>query len=155
MIDPIADMMANQTIHQVGQLSETAFLVSSIVKVLVIFLVVLVTVAMLTLLERKVSAWMQDRLGPNRVGPGGLLQPAADGLKNILKEETSPAQANAAFFRLAPMLSITPAMVSSSPILPIELWKACAWPWNWPSTVVGMLISSRAWLMAVTASDRL
>ena len=112
MIDPIADMMANQTIHQVGQLSETAFLVSSIVKVLVIFLVVLVTVAMLTLLERKVSAWMQDRLGPNRVGPGGLLQPAADGLKNILKEETSPAQANAAFFRLAPMLSITPAMVT-------------------------------------------
>jgi NADH-quinone oxidoreductase subunit H len=112
MIDPIADMMANQTVHQVGQLSETAFLVSSIVKVLVIFLVVLVTVAMLTLLERKVSAWMQDRLGPNRVGPGGLLQPAADGLKNILKEETSPAQANAAFFRLAPMLSITPAMVT-------------------------------------------
>ena len=112
MIDPIADMMANQTVHQVGQLSETAFLVSSIVKVLVIFVAVLVTVAMLTLLERKVSAWMQDRLGPNRVGPGGLLQPAADGLKNILKEETSPAQANAAFFRLAPMLSITPAMVT-------------------------------------------
>jgi NADH-quinone oxidoreductase subunit H len=112
MIDPIADMMANQTVHQVGQLSETAFLVSSIVKVLVIFLVVLVTVAMLTLLERKVSAWMQDRLGPNRVGPGGLLQPAADGLKNILKEETSPVEANRTFFRLAPMLSITPAMVT-------------------------------------------
>jgi NADH-quinone oxidoreductase subunit H len=73
---------------------------------------VLVIVAMLTLMERKVSAWMQDRLGPNRVGPGGLLQPAADGLKNILKEETNPAEANRVFFTLAPMLSIIPAMVT-------------------------------------------
>lgn len=112
MTDPMAAMLANQPIHQVGQLSETAFLVSSILKVLIVFVVVLVVVAMLTLLERKVSAWMQDRLGPNRVGPGGLLQPAADGLKNILKEETSPVEANRAFFRLAPMLSITPAMVT-------------------------------------------
>jgi NADH-quinone oxidoreductase subunit H len=112
MTDPMAAMLANQPIHQVGQLSETAFLVSSILKVLIVFVVVLVVVAMLTLLERKVSAWMQDRLGPNRVGPGGLLQPAADGLKNILKEETSPVEANRTFFRLAPMLSITPAMVT-------------------------------------------
>ena len=43
---------------------------------------------MLTLAERKISAWIQDRQGPNRVGPGGLLQPAADGLKNFMKEET-------------------------------------------------------------------
>jgi NADH-quinone oxidoreductase subunit H len=112
MTDPMAAMLANQPIHQVGQLSGTAFLVSSILKVLIVFVVVLVVVAMLTLLERKVSAWMQDRLGPNRVGPRGLLQPAADGLKNILKEETSPVEANSAFFRLAPMLSITPAMVT-------------------------------------------
>src|SRR5688500_18501121 len=94
------------------ELSTEAYMYTSIVKLLIIFVAVLVIVAMLTLLERKVSAWMQDRLGPNRVGPGGLLQPAADGLKNILKEETNPAEANRVFFTLAPMLSITPAMIT-------------------------------------------
>jgi NADH-quinone oxidoreductase subunit H len=64
------------------------------------------------LLERKISAWMQDRLGPNRVGPGGLAQPLADGAKNILKEESNPGQSHRAFFTLAPMLAITPAMVT-------------------------------------------
>src|SRR5690606_28498737 len=76
------------------------------------FTVILVVVALLTLMERKVSAFMQDRLGPNRVGPSGLLQPAADGLKNILKEETYPAQASRVFFVLAPMLSIGPALIT-------------------------------------------
>ena len=58
---------------------------------LVVFTVTMVGVALLTLMERKVSAWMQNRRGPNRVGSAGLLQPAADGIKNILKEETFPA----------------------------------------------------------------
>jgi NADH-quinone oxidoreductase subunit H len=99
-------------IHRIGELGDTAFLIFMAIRVLVVFVVLLVVVAMLTLLERKVSAWMQDRMGPNRVGPGGLLQPAADGVKNILKEESDPAQANRVFFNLAPMLSITPAMVT-------------------------------------------
>jgi NADH-quinone oxidoreductase subunit H len=89
-----------------------AWLVSSIIKVLLVFSLLMVVVALLTLLERKVSAWMQDRLGPNRVGPGGLLQPAADGLKNILKEETLPGEAHRTFFILAPMLSIIPALIT-------------------------------------------
>jgi NADH-quinone oxidoreductase subunit H len=105
-------MIDQLPVHDVGQLSDTGYLIASTIKVLVVFVVLLVTVAMLTLLERKVSAWMQDRLGPNRVGPGGLLQPAADGVKNILKEETNPAEANRVFFTLAPMLSIIPAMVT-------------------------------------------
>ncbi|HEX8906235.1 MAG TPA: NADH-quinone oxidoreductase subunit H, partial [Longimicrobiaceae bacterium] len=80
------------TIPTFHEVTGNAWLWLTIAKVLVVFVAVLVIVAMLTLMERKVSAWMQDRLGPNRVGPGGLLQPAADGLKNILKEETHPAE---------------------------------------------------------------
>src|SRR5687768_6548644 len=105
-------MQAGNAAGNLKELSANAYLWTSVAKLLIVFVVVLVTVAMLTLLERKISAWMQDRIGPNRVGPGGLLQPAADGLKNILKEETNPAEAHSVFFTLAPMLSITPALVT-------------------------------------------
>jgi NADH-quinone oxidoreductase subunit H len=90
----------------------TFFLVSSIIKLLVIFTMIMVGVALLTWLERRVCAWMQDRLGPNRVGPFGLLQPAADGLKNIVKEETYPATADLWTFILAPAVSFTPALLT-------------------------------------------
>ncbi|OLC05460.1 MAG: NADH-quinone oxidoreductase subunit H [Gemmatimonadetes bacterium 13_1_40CM_70_15] len=90
----------------------TFFLVSSIIKIVVVFTTIMVGVALLTLAERRICAWMQDRLGPNRVGPQGLLQPAADGLKNFLKEETYPAQADFWTFVLAPALSFTPALLT-------------------------------------------
>jgi len=92
------------------------FLLLSVIKMIVVFTVVLVGVALLTLMERKVSAWMQNRIGPNRVGPGGLLQPAADGLKNILKEETFPSAANPVLFVLAPALAFIPALLLSGVI---------------------------------------
>ena len=92
------------------------FVLLSVIKMLVVFTVVLVGVALLTLMERKVSAWMQNRIGPNRVGPGGLLQPAADGLKNILKEETFPSAANPVVFVLAPVLAFIPALLLSGVI---------------------------------------
>ena len=98
--------------HEFAPMSQTAWLILTTIKILVVFVVLLVTVAMLTLAERKVSAWIQDRLGPNRVGPTGLLQPIADGLKNILKEETYPAYASRVFFVLAPMISLFPAAVT-------------------------------------------
>ncbi len=98
--------------HEVGALSSTAFLISSAIKVVGVFTAVLVIVAYSTLLERWISAWIQDRLGPNRVGPKGLFQPLADGLKNILKEETLPREVSRLFFILAPMLSIIPALVT-------------------------------------------
>jgi len=90
----------------------TFFLVSSIIKIVVVFTVIMVGVALLTLAERRICAWMQDRLGPNRVGPQGLLQPAADGLKNLVKEETLPAQADKVLFMLAPAISFIPALLT-------------------------------------------
>jgi NADH-quinone oxidoreductase subunit H len=86
------------------------------IKLIVVFTITLIGVALLTLMERKVSAWMQYRLGPNRVGFAGLLQPAADGVKNIIKEETFPGTANRGLFVLAPALSFTPAVILTSVI---------------------------------------
>jgi NADH-quinone oxidoreductase subunit H len=67
---------------------------------------VLTTVAYLILLERKLSAWMQDRRGPNRVGPFGIFQPLADGLKFLLKEDIIPAHVDKTLFLLAPTISL-------------------------------------------------
>jgi NADH-quinone oxidoreductase subunit H len=67
--------------------------------------------AYLILLERKVSAWAQDRIGPNRVGPMGLLQPIADGLKLFFKEEFMPRGVDRVLFMIAPALTVIPAMI--------------------------------------------
>jgi len=90
----------------------TFFLITSIIKIIVVFTALMVGIAFLTWLERRVCAWMQDRLGPNRVGPQGLLQPAADGLKNLVKEETLPAEADKVLFMLAPAISFVPALLT-------------------------------------------
>ena len=90
----------------------TFFLITSIIKIIVVFTALMVGVAFLTWLERRVCAWMQDRLGPNRVGPQGLLQPAADGLKNLVKEKTLPAEADKVLFMLAPAISFVPALLT-------------------------------------------
>ncbi|MCI0699568.1 MAG: NADH-quinone oxidoreductase subunit NuoH [Planctomycetia bacterium] len=66
----------------------------------------------LTLSERKISAWMQDRLGPNRVGPGGLLQPLADGGKFFLKEEVIPSHVDRVFYLLAPAVAVGTALLA-------------------------------------------
>jgi NADH-quinone oxidoreductase subunit H len=92
------------------------YLLLSTVKMIVVFTIIMVGVALLTLMERKVSAWMQNRHGPNRVGWAGLLQPAADGVKNILKEETLPALSNRWLFTVAPALSFIPALLLSAVI---------------------------------------
>jgi NADH-quinone oxidoreductase subunit H len=88
------------------------FLIASAIKVFIVFNLIMVGVALLTLAERRICAWMQDRLGPNRVGPQGIFQPAADGLKNFLKEETSPAMADKTLFTLAPLVSFVPALLT-------------------------------------------
>ena len=92
------------------------FLLVTSVKLLAVFTATMIGVAYMTLMERWVSAWMQDRLGPNRVGPKGLLQPFADALKNLTKEETLPGHVNRVLFILAPALSFVPALLMSSVI---------------------------------------
>jgi NADH-quinone oxidoreductase subunit H len=76
------------------------------IKILIIFLVISGIVAYLVYMERKVLAFMQARLGPMRVGPWGLLQPVADGIKLLLKEDIIPAGADEWLFLLAPAISI-------------------------------------------------
>lgn len=89
----------------------TAFVVATILKAVVFFILLLLGVALATYMERKVAGFMQDRSGPNRVGPLGILQVMADGLKFILKEEVTPEAAHKKFFILAPALALFPATV--------------------------------------------
>src|SRR2546423_14669781 len=84
--------------------------VYSLALVLAILVPLLLAVAYLTLWERKLIGWIQIRLGPNRVGPWGLLQPIADGGKLLMKEIILPTNANKAFFILGPALMIAPAL---------------------------------------------
>lgn len=97
---------------EMRELSTFWFVTIGAVKVIAVFTAVMVVVAYMTLAERRVSAFIQDRLGPNRVGPFGLLQPIADGVKNIIKEETMPGTAAKFYFVLGPALAIMPAVVT-------------------------------------------
>ena len=70
------------------------------------------TCAYLILAERKISAWAQDRLGPNRVGPWGVLQPIADGLKFLFKEEVIPSHVDRLFYMLGPAIALSTALLA-------------------------------------------
>ena len=90
----------------------TNLLLEWAIKTIVILLILVTAVAYLTYLERKVMGWIQLRKGPNRVGPWGLLQPAADGLKMIFKEDIIPLEANRWVYVFAPALSLVPALMT-------------------------------------------
>ncbi len=87
------------------------FVIESVIKVLVVFGVLMLVVAYTTWLERRVLGRIQVRYGPNRVGPFGLLQPLADGIKGFFKEDIVPANADKVVYVLAPALSIIPALM--------------------------------------------
>src|SRR3954469_13812547 len=87
-------------------------LLATIITIAVVVGAILGTCAYLVMLERKISAWMQDRIGPNRVGPYGLLQPLADGLKFILKEDVVPGYADKLLFLVAPGIAVSTALLA-------------------------------------------
>ena len=95
----------------------TNLLLEWLIKTIIILLILLTAVAYVTLMERKVMAWIQLRVGPNRVGLGklrlwGLMQPLADALKMIFKEDIVPIQANYWLYIAAPALSLIPALMT-------------------------------------------
>ncbi len=95
-----------------------------IVKAIVIFLIVLQVVPILTWVERKVMGRIQSRLGPNRVGPKGLLQPLADALKLITKEQSTPETAIPWMMAVAPAIAIVPGVATLAiiPFGPFDAW---------------------------------
>ncbi len=128
--------------------STGVFVVASLIKMVVVFTVYMVSVAMLTLAERKISAWIQDRRGPNRAGPMGLLQPAADGVKNIMKEETYPDAADRVLFVLAPALAFIPAMITWAVI---PLGSPLPTPWGRIDLVVADLPIGFLFTLAISS----
>src|ERR1700761_343900 len=90
------------------------FLLISILKIAVVLVITLTAVAYTVLLERKLLGRMQNRWGPSRTGPFGLLQPLADGIKLFLKEDLMPTSVERPLFLLAPVIALTCALISIS-----------------------------------------
>ena len=90
---------------------DAGFLIEALIKIIIVFHVVLIILAYTVLAERRVLAVIQNRLGPNRVGPFGLLQPFADLLKFIMKEELIPMAVNKYLYLLAPIVTLVPAFM--------------------------------------------
>ena len=92
---------------------DSFFIITSLLKILgILFVVILPMVSYAVYAERRVSALIQDRLGPNRVGPAGLFQPIADMFKLLLKEDFTPRAANTFYYWLAPCLAVMPAIIT-------------------------------------------
>src|SRR5918911_4249552 len=94
-------------------------LVIPLLKIFIVLNATLVGVTYMVLLERKVIAWAQSRLGPMRVGPYGSLQPIADAIKLLLKEDITPARADRWVFTLAPIVSMVPALIAFA-VIPFD-----------------------------------
>ncbi|MDR2093080.1 MAG: NADH-quinone oxidoreductase subunit H, partial [Azoarcus sp.] len=113
----------------------------SLLKIVVLLAPLMVCVAYLTWLERKVIGFMQLRVGPNRVGPSGLLQPIADALKLLFKEVVIPRGASKGLFILGPILAIAPSLAAWA-VIPFDEGMAVA------SVNAGLL-----YLLAITSME--
>jgi len=113
----------------------------TLVKIVCITLPIMGLVAYLTLWERKMIGWMHVRLGPNRVGPAGLLQPIADAVKLLLKEIVIPAKSNKLLFVIAPIMTIMPALAAWS-VIPFG-----------PETVLANVNAGLLLLMTITSLE--
>src|SRR6476620_1495023 len=89
-------------------------LIARLVLIFVVFQALVLTSAFMVWMERKVCAYIQDREGPNRVGPAGLLQPFADVIKLVFKEDLKPRAADAFLFMIAPIISTATAFAAFS-----------------------------------------
>ncbi len=96
--------------------SSTAFIVEKSVIIVVVFAVTMIMAMYSTWAERKVAAYLQDRVGPNRAGWGGLLQPLADGMKLFAKEEFEPDTKNRFLFFVGPAIAMSAALMTSAVI---------------------------------------
>ncbi len=112
---------------------EIAFVIEKFVFITVIFALSLLVAMYSTLAERKIAAFLQDRVGPNRAGPGGMFQPLADGVKMFLKEEIIPTQSNKFLFIAGPSLAILTACIGSAVI-----------PWGQDIQLFGRTIALQA-----------
>ncbi|TCW20669.1 NADH-quinone oxidoreductase subunit NuoH [Dietzia cinnamea] len=117
-------------------------------KVLAVFVFLVVTVLAAIYLERKILAWMQMRIGPNRVGPGGILQSLADGVKIALKEGLIPAGVDKPIYLLAPVIAVIPAFMAFAviPFGPVVSVFGTATPLQLTDLHVGIL-----YVLAVTS----
>lgn len=87
-------------------------LLEHLIKIIIVVKVIMLTVPFMILAERKVSGWMQDRIGPNRCGPKGIIQPFADGLKLFFKEDYTPTMVDKIIFPLAPCIAMFTALIA-------------------------------------------
>ena len=89
-----------------------AWVIEILIKIALVQFAIMTAVAYMSLVERKVSGWIQDRVGPNRVGPWGLLQPLADGIKFMMKEQVVPTFVHRPIYMAAPALALVPALAA-------------------------------------------
>lgn len=113
----------------------------TLTKIVAVVLPLMGCVAYLTLWERKMIGWMHIRIGPNRVGPAGLLQPIADALKLLLKEIVVPAKASKALFVIAPIMTIMPVLAAWA-VIPFG-----------PETVLANVNAGLLFVMAITSVE--